>query len=111
LKGDEPFWKAELANGRLSYTNFETGKTKELDVVIYTAKRGMNPRFYFMFKALDGSVWGVVNYKGWNPRDQQICECDISDEISLYETYIFMDGEIWRGCVSIESNNHIISQS
>jgi uncharacterized membrane protein len=102
LEGDEPFWRVSVTKDELSIVDYETGQSKTLEIMVYLAGRDMNPRFYFMFKTAGGDVFGVVNYVGWNPRSQQQCECNLSEEISLYETCVCIDGEIYRGCARIE---------
>jgi uncharacterized membrane protein len=44
------------------------------------------------------NIFGVINYLGLYPSDLKKCECNISEDISLFEAYICIKGKIYKDC-------------
>jgi len=99
-EGDEPFWGAEIKKDSLIFFHPLEGKSSyplKID-----ANDFIDSSFSCMFKCEDENIYGLVRGHSYFPRQQQICELCICDEVSLYEIFINFKGYIYKGCVRIE---------
>ena len=104
LEGYEPFWEIKIEKNNLIYLD-DDGENKECKIEIFIDEQQMNQRFTIMFKSHDHNIFGLISYLGFQPFEQGICECNISEEISLYEAYVCINKKIHRGCAKIENND------
>ena len=103
LGGYEPFWSVKIVNkNKLVFHDFDSGEDKECEINIFVNNSRVAPEFYIMFKNIDNNVFGLINYLGWFRPEQRLCEYNISEEISLYEAYVCINGKTYKGCAIIE---------
>ena len=102
LEGYEPFWKAKIEKNSLSILDLESGQEQKQAVRFYANKQGMDPGFFAMFSTENGTIFGTINYIGIaRGQEQQTCEYLIAEDESLYEVYISIEAQIYRGCATI----------
>ncbi|NDV94456.1 hypothetical protein D0T84_05910 [Dysgonomonas sp. 521] len=102
-EGDEPFWNAEIKEHLLTFTHPEAGKSS------YKLKIDVNDfidnSFSFMFGCEGENIYGLVRGYSYFPREQQVCELCICEEVSFFEIFINFRGHIYKGCAKIEKEN------
>ena len=105
LEGYEPFWKAKIEKNSLSILDLESGQEQKQAVRFYTNKQRVDPGFFAMFSTENGTIFGTINYIGIaRGQEQQTCEYLIAEDESLYEVYISIEAQIYRGCATITGN-------
>lgn len=73
-----------------------------LEADFYSDARSLSSVFFAMFASKDGTVFGAINYTGLAPGNgQRFCEYNLAEEASLYEVYISVEGQIYKGCATI----------
>jgi uncharacterized membrane protein len=100
-EGDEPFWRVEIRSNRLTIFNSTSGKKKSYDIVIKTNDGDIDNSFYFMFSDKKGTTYGLIRGLGLFPKEQQHCQLCLSEEISVYEAFINIEGLTYKGCAII----------
>lgn len=102
-EGDEPFWGAEIKEHSLTFTHPEHGKSSyhlKIDVNDF-----IDSSFSFMFRCEGENIYGLVRGYSYFPREQQVCELCICEEVSFFEFFINFRGHIYKGCAKIEKEN------
>jgi uncharacterized membrane protein len=100
-EGDEPFWRAEIRSNKLTVFNSTNGKRKKYDIVIKTNDGDIDRSFYFMFSDKKRYLYGLIRGLGLFPKEQKKCQLCLSEETSVYEVFINIEGVIYKGCAII----------
>ena len=100
-EGYEPFWKIILTQNQLEITDAENGTKRAVKSEIFINQNTVG--IYFSFISSDGKIFGTINYLGF--QNQRICDYNLSDENSLYETLITINGKVYEGCSTVIIKN------
>jgi uncharacterized membrane protein len=100
-EGDEPFWRAEIGSNKLTVFNSTNGKRKIYDISIRTNDGDIDNSFYCMFSDKKGTTYGLIRGLGLFPKEQLYCQLCLSEETSVYEVFINIEGLIYKGCAII----------
>lgn len=99
MEGYEPFWSAKIYKNELFFTDPESGIEKKYDISYVYNSNKENSGAYFSFSDHSKRIYGQINYLGMeNTKPEKICEYNLSDENSLYDAFITVDGILYKGC-------------
>ncbi|MCX8533198.1 hypothetical protein [Chryseobacterium luquanense] len=99
MEGYEPFWNAKIYKNVLFFTDPVTGNEKKYNINYNYNINKVDSGVYFSFSDTSHKIHGYINYIGLeNVKNGRICEYNLSEENTLYETFITVDGVIYKGC-------------
>jgi len=100
LSGYGPHWNVSIYKDILTVWISEFDRPKQYKVNLHIGK-DLSSVFFAMFSTECGSIFGTINNMGLTLKEKcRICEYDLADP-SLFEAYIYIDGNVNKGCANI----------
>jgi len=95
--GEEPLWEFKLNQSELCFSINET--EVEFDIEIQVDKQS---GFNFMFQSGDNRAFGLIRRIDYKLNIQDCCLLGLSNDYRVYETFISVDGKVYKGCAAID---------
>lgn len=101
-EGDEPFWKLKLNSSELTFMKYDFEEEISFKPVISIDKQS---GFNIMFKSKNNKVFGLIRRIDTKLETEKSCALSLSDNYLTYEVFVSMDGEVYKGCGSIDEKH------
>ncbi|WP_298311865.1 hypothetical protein [uncultured Aquimarina sp.] len=100
-EGDEPFWQFKINSSKLFFKKFDSENEKSFSCKFYYDQQS---GFNLMFKSNDNKAFGLIRRVDHKLESDKSCSLGLSDNYLVYETFITVDGTMYKGCTSIDKN-------
>ena len=98
-EGDEPYWSFKLNLFELCFEKYDSTKEEQFHIDIYVDKQS---GFNLMFKSKDNRAFGLIRKINYKLQQENSCSLGLSDNYLIYEVFITIDGELFKGCSMID---------
>jgi len=99
--GDEPFWQLKLNSSKLIFMKYDYDKEISFEPIIYIDEQS---GFNIMFKSKSNDVFGLIRRVDSKLEPKKSCNLSLSDNYLVYEAFVTVKGEVFKGCCSIDEN-------
>ena len=100
FEGNEPFWNAQISSNMLVFNDNEK-RTFKIDFV-----QDLQADYAMMFSSENTKVFGLIKRINIKKNKEEYCQLSLTDNYTVYEFYVSLEGVMYKGCGSIKSGKN-----
>ncbi len=98
-EGDEPFWQFKLRSSQLLFMKYDSKGFESFKPKFFIDNQS---GFNIMFKTANNRAFGLIRRIDNKMNKEMACSLALSDNYYVYEAFITVDGEMFKGCAMID---------
>ncbi|WP_027391255.1 hypothetical protein [Aquimarina latercula] len=100
-EGNGPYWQFKINSSKLLFKKFDSVREESFECEFYYDQQS---GFNLMFKSNNNKAFGLIRRVDYKLEPDKSCSLGLSDNYLVYEAFVTVNGNMYKGCASIGKN-------